>query len=319
MTMSVRIGDTYIRRLEKITISRSVENLCDTATIVIPSARYNAPFPLSEDIKVGADVKIELGYNDRVTTEFKGYVNKITANDGTVTVECEDEIYLFRVDMKNESIAKASVSAILERCADAVKKAKGKRFAIDCDYNFLYDKFTICNTTAYEVIKKIQEEAKPNIYIKDSTLHVHPQYTKTSGIADYDFAVNIDRDGTDLTYKTPEDQKLIVEVTSKNSKGETIKVTEGTPGGDRIQLNMPQVTDEESLRTAAREMLSRKVYSGYEGSFTGWLIPYCDAGYKVNLTDREKEYRSGTYYVTAVEVEFSQAGGKRKVTIGKKL
>ena len=62
-----------------------------------------------------------------------------------------------------------------------------------------------------------------------------------------------------------------------------------------------------------------KSYTGYEGSFKSWLIPFCDAGYKVTITDNDTEYKNGDYYVVGVNVEFSQSGGVRTIKIGKKL
>lgn len=58
-------------------------------------------------------------------------------------------------------------------------------------------------------------------------------------------------------------------------------------------------------------------YSGFEGNFTGWLIPVVKAGGRVRLRDVDKP--KGKYYVTAVEIEFGQNGAKRKVTLVRKL
>ncbi|MBP3717378.1 MAG: hypothetical protein J6I79_07760 [Paludibacteraceae bacterium] len=45
-------------------------------------------------------------------------------------------------------------------------------------------------------------------------------------------------------------------------------------------------------------------------------MPFCDAGYVVELTDAANELRNGRYYVEAVEVSFSSAGGVRSVSLG---
>jgi hypothetical protein len=69
----------------------------------------------------------------------------------------------------------------------------------------------------------------------------------------------------------------------------------------------------------AGEQLKTKSYTGYSGSFTGWLVPWCDAGYKVSITDRDYEIKDGTYYVLEVVTTFSKSGGVREVKIGMKL
>lgn len=57
----------------------------------------------------------------------------------------------------------------------------------------------------------------------------------------------------------------------------------------------------------------------YEGSFTGWLVPYVDPGDSVKLHDADYECKDGTYYVTGIEVSFSKDGGKRTVKLGRRL
>lgn len=317
--MSVYVGGKLIKRLDSISITRSVENLTDTAKIVLPSILYNQPLNVLNAFKVGDDVVIDLGYDDSLNREFKGYISKAINDGSTLTLECEDPIYLFKVSLPNEELKNTNVKDILTKCIAQVNSANGSNITLDCAYDFTYDKFTIVNTTAYEVLKKVHQETKPNIYMKGDTLYVRPQYAEIFGSAEYDFATNIDKDGLDLVYKTEEDRKILVVASSKDAKGNKIEVEKGVAGGDKVTLNLPNVTDKESLSKMAEEMLKQKCYTGYEGSFTGWLYPYCDAGYKVSLHDETKEHTDGDYYALAVEVEFSPSGGKRKINLGKKL
>jgi len=190
---------------------------------------------------------------------------------------------------------------------------------VSCDYDFTYDKFVIKDATGYDVLKKIQEEAKPNIYLKGDVLHIHPQYSQVFGTAIYDFAVNIDESGTDLKYKNADERKLLVTVEGKDAQGKAISIEEGSIGGDRETIKLTGVTSEASMRKIASAALERKVYTGYEGTIKGWLIPYCDAGYKAIVRDDDYEYKNGGYYVMSVVTEFSENGGERIVSLGKKL
>ena len=69
----------------------------------------------------------------------------------------------------------------------------------------------------------------------------------------------------------------------------------------------------------AKEQVNLVAYDGYEGSFTGWLIPYCQPSDNVKLIDEENPSRDGIYYVLGVNIEFSSSGGKREVVIGLKV
>ncbi len=314
MSHNITIGSYRLMLLESVRIVHSVEALSDTAEIVLPGTVMNVAIEVEDKIHVGDAVKIELGYNGKLKTEFEGYVQRIGTDDGSIKLECEDGLWLFRKGVADKVYKNADVKSILKdiagQCGD---------FTVECDYAFTYEKFTVHNATGYDVLKKIQEEVKPNIYLKGQTLHVHPQYAEVFGEAKYDFSRNIERGGTSLEYRRKEDRRVLVTVEGEKKNGTKVKVEEGVTGGDRLTLKVPGATDEASLRLVAKRLLEEKCYTGYSGSFCGWLLPYCDTGYKVSLHDPDYEYKDGTYYVTAVEVSYSRSGGKRTITLGKRL
>lgn len=314
MSWDIKIGGYRLKMVEKVSIKRSVELLADTATVTLPATVFNKTISIEDKIKVGDAVEIELGYNDDLKTEFKGYLKSIKTDGGSLTLELEDDIYLFRKSVKDEEMKDASVKKILENICSQVGG-----FSVSCDYDFTYDKFVINNATGYDVLKKIQDEASPNIYLKDKVLHVHPQYAEIFGEARYDFGKNIEREGTDLKYKSEDERKFLIVVEGTDETGATVSVEKGVTGGDKMTLKLPGVSSRSSLEQKAQSVLEQKVYTGYEGSFQTWLVPYVDAGYKVAITDPDYEVKNGTYYVISVETTFSKDGGVRKVTLGKRV
>ena len=314
MSWNIKIGGYRLKMVEKVSIKRSVELLADTATVTLPATVFNKTISIEDKIKVGDAVEIELGYNDDLKTEFKGYLKSIKTDGGSLTLELEDDIYLFRKSVKDEEMKDASVKKILENICSQVGG-----FSVSCDYDFTYDNFVINNATGYDVLKKIQDEASPNIYLKDKVLHVHPQYAEIFGEARYDFGKNIEREGTDLKYKSEDERKFLIVVEGTDETGATVSVEKGVTGGDKMTLKLPGVSSKSSLEQKAQSVLEQKVYTGYEGSFQTWLAPYVDAGYKVAITDPDYEVKNGTYYVISVETTFSKDGGVRKVTLGKRL
>lgn len=314
MSWNIKIGGYRLKMVEKVSIKRSVELLADTATVTLPATVFNKTISIEDKIKVGDAVEIELGYNDDLKTEFKGYLKSIKTDGGSLTLELEDDIYLFRKSVKDEEMKDASVKKILENICSQVGG-----FSVSCDYDFTYDKFVINNATGYDVLKKIQDEASPNIYLKDKVLHVHPQYAEIFGEARYDFGKNIEREGTDLKYNSEDERKFLIVVEGTDETGATVSVEKGVTGGDKMTLKLPGVSSRSSLEQKAQSVLEQKVYTGYEGSFQTWLVPYVDAGYKVAITDPDYEVKNGTYYVISVETTFSKDGGVRKITLGKRL
>lgn len=315
MDFDITIGSFRLTMLESVVVTCSVENLADTATITLPGAAYNRALEVESKIKEGDPVCIRFGYDahlDKLPVEFEGYVESIATDDGSIKINCEDEIYKFRKDLKNVVLSSVSVKQLLKH---VIKELGG--FELSCDYDFKYDKFTIYEATGFDVLKKVQEETRANIYLRGTALHVHPQYAETGRTVIYDFAVNIEK--SDLKYKDARKRKFIATVEGTDAKGKTVKVTKGTPGGDKFTIKLPGVSDKATLERRAEEELKIRAYSGYEGNFTGWLVPRIEPTDIVELRDADYEYKTGKYYVVAVATTFAAGGGSRKVTIGKKI
>ncbi len=309
----IRIGQYKLGLLEKVKVHTSVDLLADTAEITLPGVVINKSLDIEKYIKRGDKMMIKLGYDGDLQIEFEGYLNTISTDNGKVLLRCEDSLFLFRKPLANREYKNISLKNFLKAVIGELKLGIG----LECKYDFTYDKFVVNGATAYDVLKKIQEETKANIYMKSGKLQVQPQYVETFGLAKYDFAHNIEKDN--LTYRTADDQKFEVEVEGLTKKGESVKVIVGTPGGDKRSVKIYGVTDKAVLKKRGEEEIKNLSYDGFEGDFTGWLLPRCEAGYEVELTDDEYEYKNGKYYATAVTTEVSSAGGSRKVQLGRKI
>ncbi|MCM1302255.1 MAG: hypothetical protein NC250_01225 [Alistipes senegalensis] len=315
MNFDITIGSFRLTTLESVVVTCSVENLADTATITLPGAAYNRALEIESKIKEGDPVCVRFGYDahlHELPVEFEGYVESIAANDGSIKINCEDEIYKFRKDLKNTVLSTVSVKELLQH---VIRELGG--FELSCDYDFQYDKFAIYEATGFDVLKKVQEETRANIYFKGKTLHVHPPYAETGKHVICDFAVNVEK--SELKYKDARKRKFIAAIEGTDAKGKTVKVAKGVPGGDKFTLKLPGVSDKATLERRAEEELKLRAYSGYEGSFTGWLLPHIAPTDIVELRDADYEYKTGKYYVVSVVSSFAASGGSRKVTIGKKI
>lgn len=310
MNWKIKIGKYQLGMLHSVEITRSVEQLSDTAKIVLPGAVFNKALEVEQKIKRGDKVIIELGYGENLSTEFEGYLDSISTDDGSITLNCEDSLFLLKKAVSDKEFTNPGLTDILNYIMP-------QDFTLKCDYIFNYDKYVIRSATAYQVLKKIQEETKANIYLKGKELHVHPQYSELFGKAIYSFQENIEK--SDLEYKNAEDRKVEVTVEGKSKDGKVIRETVGEKGGDNITLKIDGVSDPKTLRNLAVEQLKVKSYTGYSGSFTGWLVPYCDAGYAVTISDTDYEYKSGIYYCTEVTTIMNSSGGKRNIILGRKI
>lgn len=190
---------------------------------------------------------------------------------------------------------------------------------VKCDYDFTYKNFTISQATAADVLRKIQNECKANIYFEGDTLHVHPLYAEGSwsgNLVKYDMALNVLSNNLKYIRATDQKVKVILEFTDKG--GKTYKESAGADGG-KVLKRFVTSDDVASLQRVAENEYNLWCYDGYEGSLTGWLIPYCKPTDYVQIIDKTQLFKIGKYYVIATDIDFSAGGGRRKVTIGRKM
>ncbi|MDR0726404.1 MAG: hypothetical protein LBF59_10425 [Prevotellaceae bacterium] len=322
MSYKITVGKYRVAALDSVTIIKSVENLADTATVVLPGTYINRALQVEDKISVGDKVEIWLGYDDDLKMEFTGYLNSIATDDATIKLECEDALYLFRKSLKDREYKSISLKKLLGEAVAEINKINAENktptnYTVKCDYDFTWENFTFFKTTAFDILKKIQDETKANIYFKDEVLHIHPPYSEiiNSEAVIFDFARNIEK--ADLKYVKASDKNIEVEVTYTKSDGKMAKKTFGNPGGQKISRTIG-AADEQSLKNAAESEYNLWVYDGYEGSITCWLIPYVEPAYHIELRDSEYEYKNGKYYVVSTETSFDSSGGVRKIKLGRK-
>lgn len=316
MDYDIQIGSYKVKTLQSVRIMRSVEQLSDTAIIELPGTLINETLEVENKISRGDAVTIALGYRQAgLKTEFKGYLKAIKTEDTKIVLECEDELYLWDVALKNEQLVDVSLITLLHKVA---KQVDGK-YQVLCDYDFTYSKFTISHATGLDVLKRVQEETKANIFFDGAFLIVTPVYSEGSWsgrTVKYDMTRNVI--SADLKYVKAEDKNIKIEIEYKGKDGKTYKAVAGKDSGRTIKRTIDS-DKRGDLQQVADNEYQLWCYDGYEGSLTGWLLPYCQPTDMVELLDPTAQHKNGRYYVVGTEVEFSSGGGRRKVTIGKKM
>lgn len=310
----INIGAYRLGLLDSVSIHSSIELLADTATIQLPATVLNRALEVEDKIKRGDGVHIRAGYDGNLRTEFKGFLNAIKMKEGSIVLECEDAIFLTRKALPNKTLKMTTIRGLLQEVVNVM----GGGYTARTNYERGWDKFVFDSSTGYDVLKKIQEECALNIYIKDKTLIAEPRDAYDANkIAQYDFARNIEKN--DLTYRRTDEKdfEVTVEGITKDGKRKSVKI--GTPHGDKRKIVISGVIDEAALRQRGQEEMKLLQYNGYEGSITGWLLPYIEAGYGVKLHDGEYETRNGTYHAVSVTTEISASGASRKIQLGRKL
>lgn len=309
----ITIGKYSVQTLKEVKITTSVLNLSDTATIEMPGQYLNTWRKIEDKVHVGDAVTIRLGYGNDLETEFTGYLKRISRDNNSLKLECEDALWLTNKAVADKEYKTVTLKALLTEILAQVDP----EMTVECDYDFTYEKMTVFKSTALDVLKKVHQDTKANIWFEGKTLHVHPVYQQLKGDKPviYDTEVNVQ--SNELKWKDATDRKVMVEVKYVKPNGELSKQEYGVNGGEKVTRYV-EASNEEDLKKAAENEYNLWNYSGYEGSLTGWLVPVVKAGGSVRLRDKKRP-EEGVYYVTGVEIEFGRNGAKRKVTLGRKL
>ncbi len=312
LNWDIAIGAYKVKTLTEVKITTSVLNLSDTATITMPGQYLNTWRKIEDKVHVGDAVTIKLGYDNDLETEFTGYLKRISRDNNALVLECEDALWL-----TNKAVADMEYKSIsLKELLTAVLAQVDPEMTVECDYDFTYEKMVVFKSTALDVLKKVHEDTKANIWFEGKTLKVQPVYQKPEGdkAVIYDTEVNVQ--SNELKWKDATDKKVMVEVKYVSPNGKLLKEEYGVNGGEKITKYVG-ASSENDLKQAAENEYNLWNYSGYEGNLTGWLVPVVKAGGSVRLRDKERP--EGVYYVTGVEIEFGRNGAKRKVTLGRGL
>lgn len=227
-------------------------------------------------------------------------------------MECEDALFLLNKSVADKEYKSMKIQEILTDVLSQVDE----NLKLECDYDYVMDKMVVFKQKAIDVLKKIHEETKANIWFDNKTLHIHPVYSEKAGEKAEIFDTRVNIQSNELKWIDKEDKKVEIEVVYNKPDGTPKKEKFGTSRGEKVTKYLNS-SNEAGMKLAAENEYNLWNYSCFEGDFTGWLIPVVKAGGSVRLRDIDKP--EGKYYVTGVEIEFGQSGAKRKVTLGRKL
>lgn len=303
-----------LQTVASIDIECSVENLTDKAIISLPEAVMNQVLNIGNEVKRGSEVIIKAGYDKELKTEFVGYVEDVVTNDSSLKIMCEDALFLFRKGVKNVELKPTSLPKIAQLLIDQIDKS----FILKCDYDINYEKFVIHQATAYDVLKKLAEETKANIYFNTDKkeLHIHPPYIEKGGEVIYSLQKNVEN--SSLEFKKALDRKVEVTIEKTNLAGKIESYTTGTTGGDKVTLKVGSVSNADLKKIADAELVRRSA-DMYEGTIDTWAIPFVQPTYSAKIKDEDYPEKDGKYYVVGVTTSISESGIKRTVKIGIKV
>ncbi|MEC3875932.1 late control protein [Chryseobacterium salviniae] len=315
----IKIGDYTFRSITNVEITKSVEDLVDTAVITMPAkfkVKQNGEEKYTEDaVKVGDKVVIKLAYEGKYEgVEFTGFVNSIGSKI-PLEIKCEDSMWLLRRKNINKAFnKKTELKTILQEVVSGTELKLSDKIP-----GFEIDKFIIQNANGTQVLQKLKEEYGLSIYLDDEGKLYAGLQQLNNVLQNVIYDLNYNIVENNLEYKSAEQKRIKVKYSCRDKKNKQIKVEIGDDDGEVRSMEIKDVFNEKELRKMAEAALKSAKYDGFEGSVKSFLIPYATRGMAAVIQDKKHKNREGKYFIKKVVTTFGTDGARRDVTISNKL
>lgn len=313
MRSVVTIGDmVFENQINSVEIYSSWKNLTQTATIKIPRFEQLLDPNKSEyKIKVKQPVKIELGYDDELVTEYEGYVSEVSPMI-PIEVRCEDESYMLKETEVTQSWRSIELKDLLKYLVPDVELTDVPAVTLA--------PFRLNSVSKFQALQKLKDEYLLTIYFRGKKMFAgFPYYEK--GVEDvvFDFQENVPMaDALKLDYKLAEDVKVKVKAVSMMPDNTKIEVEVGDDGGDCVTKHFYNIRDTAELNRLAKQAIQELKYDGYRGSLTTFGFPQSTHTAIAILRNKRQPERDGKYFIDGVKVTYGSGGYRRENELGRK-
>lgn len=326
----IKIGSFKpFRGVNEVLIKKSLRNYCDTAIVKLPAtaalkesgAAQTKSVLTAQQFKRGDKIKIQLGYDGKMQTEFEGFVARINKSS-PCELECEGYAFLLREITFNESFRAASLKEILQKLISGTEIKLGEDLP---DVPFV--KLSFEKENGFNVLKLLQKDCGDAlaIWFEGNVLNANLIYTTMTekqkvGKADavYKIGYNIVRDGQ-MKERLAGDAAYGVELYTKLNDGKIVSAQVGVKNSNFERKKLQAMQSPLWQKALANEKLKGKSYDGFEGKLTGFLQPFYKPGAKLKIIDPKYPERSGNYLVEATEVKYGTGGARRTAEISIKI
>lgn len=316
----ISIGAFTFNSVNEVKITKSVDLLSDTATIKMPISallgNQVAGFekkPLETAIKAGDKVSIRLMYEDVINTlEFEGFVTFVKPNAPTITIECEDAVYLIRKKRIHKNFGKTTLSELLKFITqDTGVELAGNIPEIE------FDKFIFKNVNGAKALQKLKEQYGLSFFIDDNNKLFAGLRQQIGNGKEVIYSLHKNVIKHQLTFRKAEELRLRIKVVGVKKNNKKVEVIVGDTDGEQRTLFKYNVSDIAKLREIGRAELNDLKYTGYQGTITSFLAPFATRAMAAVIFDEDFPDRKGRYFIVKVVTTFGINGARRNVEIGK--
>lgn len=280
---------------------------------------------LQDVIKVGDPVTIQIGYGDRLNTEFVGYVSRSPRPSLPVEINCEDEMW----KVKRKRITQTVFSN--GKLSDLIKTIlpEYETDLFDTSLGSDYSSLTDATGTAAQALKKVEDTFGLKAFFR-----LVPTATGTKQIlvigkpySSFDllnakpvlYKLRVNTKADSLEYKFKDDNPIQIKGVAKIDDGKDLK--SDYPKGEVFEgstktVHFP-VTIQAELDKLVKDEWQRLNVDRFEGSVTGFAFPFARHGEVANVVDQFYEPMDNLNFIDTVEVTVDVNGGVQRIcTLG---
>lgn len=328
----VTIGNFRFTGVNNVGITKSIHSIVERALIKIPSigriTKDGKVLPetivTAKQFKQGDAVKIRLGYNSHLETEFIGFVCSIDMNM-PLTITCEGYSWLMRRNSLTGFYKKISLKELLKLAVST----PGNKISVICDQEIDFCNILLDHITGVDLVKKILEFTDDTLtcfFIRPDTLwcgFTSSSYSKASykmNTVEYRLGYNTIKENT-LKIKDVTNDTVEVSYSKRLSNGTVFSKSSTVFKNPlrRYKKVLNHIASAATLKILADEKASRMCYVGYEGKLTAFLQPYVGPGYQAMIMDKRLGDQQNLYLVESVEIQYGKNGARRIIESGIKL
>lgn len=334
MTSDIQVGTYSNIKANKVSWRTSTGNFIDTCNIVLPLSPYmrkEGSKTVQQDgvmssvggTKVkrvnsvpfakGDFVRVLLGYNNRNTLVFEGFVNRVNYTENLV-LECEGYANQLREKYFSKSYQKTTLKQVLTDLIQGTDILLSPRID-DVPLTNVWFK----NATAFKVLEWVQKELCCKVFFDGKYLYagvskfIYADPGRSTAPVRLRIGWNV-INANALTLQQSE--SVQINIVEKDAAG-TIKKTKSE---SKKYSNVKEVKAREGLpatyiKKIATELQGESDYSGYSGNIECFLEPHVFKCDKIELDDIRFPERTGSYFAEEIEGSFGAQGGRRTVKI----
>ena len=325
LSSKITIGEYSFTNCVDVKIKSTWNQLTDTCTITIPRKVKWGEKDLAVGgdpaIKIGDKVKVELGYNQQLSTYYNGYVTNISVKT-PVTIECQDAMWFLKQCSGSFTLGKGST---LDDIITEVKRVYNasdikKKYGVTLKFNTLQKteigSFRADRVTMAFVFSSLKEKLGIVTFCRNNVFSVGWAYNADEGKeVQRIFNYNIISDN--LENRKAEDIRIKIIVKSIDNK--LLKSVEvGDADGDTRTYYVSGVTTQAQMKARGEAELPKFKYTGWFGGFETFGDVFIQHGDWIDLVDPVITDRNGKFFVKEVETDFGVKGFRNNVTLDKK-